>query len=583
MRAEFLSYFESELVGLYERAELIARNYPERGLGLGTSRLADADISMRLLLEGVAYLSARVRDRVERSDYRLSMRLVSIMFPGMLDAIPPKLLARLDAKGSLSLGDAPDAAQDCVALPEGDGRRRFALKPEWKVQVEPVNRIAFEMRWRGRGCGVELEIRIELDGDDQSREFSEIVLAGVESPGSRVTDLSRRFAAALLCSGEVTLEVSGRQLPLRCEPALWARTPNRSDARCDLRDLMEALAWIESSSVVRLSLRDRVLIDAAETLVIRASFAMADETLVADVRRLSIIANVAGMSNRQVVQSDRFEADLRRMHNFFSPRNLGIDQLVIRAVGARAFEPRSNKRVAVSFVSSCGPRRLDRGADWIVVHEPAWAQEDEAAVDSRFSESVCLLRPTSRTVAEDTRLDISIDIEVCNPIARTAIRPGCPIQVLSGSQVAEGGVIGTLEGEIATPAVRDSLGGLLRLGLGSFATIVAAKQGDLGGFCEDLLTLLAPPALVNRLGWSKGTLGVVATPNVFIDSVEGVSTTIRGWTMVVSQTDAYLRSGAGPLLSALVFKFLKSRCPVNTRLQMQVCDPDGSVWMKFDG
>lgn len=580
MRDEFLSLFEAELGALYERAESMAARYPERNFALGEGRLADADLSMRLLLEGVAYLSARVQDRVERSDFRLALRVLSVVFPRILEAFPPRMLGKLSARGNLALGRRGVAATECSALPEGDSRGRFALAPIWGQILAPVSRVAVETFWLGRGRGVQFELTLQLDGEGSQQLTTDLTFASVEASAERFTELSFRVAAALLCSGEVVVEVDGISSSGRFVPAWWLQSNLDSRTRSEMREMMDALHWSEAGAVVSLRLDRPLNVPAGAEVKIRALFRMGDESLAADSKRIVLIANIAAFKNSYVVNTERFLGDSRRANSYFAARQgKGTsDTLVLRALDAKAFVPQTNKQVPTSFASICGHQMLDRRADTVVVHEPAWVLGDHAAIDARFADRVMLLDGTSEKKRIPGPVDISLQLEVCDQGLSKTVRAGCAIQALIGADLAEGQVFGIVENEIPNPVVRKALGQLLELGLPSFATIVEANRGDLSNYCERLIDLLAPASSSLRAGWFKGTKEVRAESAIFLDVVDGVSVALRGWRLEVRQAPEFLRSGVGVVIAAIVYRFLASRCPINTRLELHVADQEGNRW-----
>lgn len=580
MRDDFLSLFEAELGALYERAESMAERYPERNLALGEGRLADADLSMRLLLEGVAYLSARVQDRVERSDFRLALRVLSVVFPRMLEAFPSRLLAKLGTKGNLSLGKRGIGVTECSALPDNGSRGRLSLAPMWGQNLVPVAQISLQTDWLGRGRGVQFDISLKLAGDASNVLTTDLTIVAVESTAERLTELSFRFAAALLCCGEVAVEVNGLLASGRFVPAWWLQGKLENRTRSEMREMMDALHWNAAGAVLALKLDRAMNVPPGAEVKIRSLFTMGDESLVADSRRIVLIANVAAFRNSYVVNTERFQGDSRRANSYFAARQgKGTnDTLVLRALDAKAFIPQTNKVVPTSFASICGHQMLDRRADTVIVHEPGWVLGDHAAIDARFSDRVMLLDGTSERRRVSGPLDISLQLEVCDLDFGKVVRSGCAIQTLVGDELAEGQVMGVVEGDISSPAVRKALGQILELGLPSFSTLVESSNGDLYGYCERLIELLAPTSSSYREGWFKGTKEVRAEPAIFMDVVDGVSVALRGWRLDIRQTPDFLRLGVGVVMAGMVYRFLASRCPINTRLELRIADLEGNRW-----
>lgn len=81
-------YFEAEMRLLHEAAQDFARAYPEQARMLNLSELRDRDPYVERLLEGVAFLTANIRQRIDESRTAISEQLLAQVCPQQLGPYP---------------------------------------------------------------------------------------------------------------------------------------------------------------------------------------------------------------------------------------------------------------------------------------------------------------------------------------------------------------------------------------------------------------------------------------------------------------------------------------------------------------
>lgn len=79
-------YFESEMRRLHEAAGEFARAHPEQARMLNLNEVSDRDPYIERLLEGMAFLTAGVRERLDRSRVEVSEQLLGQLCPGQVRA-----------------------------------------------------------------------------------------------------------------------------------------------------------------------------------------------------------------------------------------------------------------------------------------------------------------------------------------------------------------------------------------------------------------------------------------------------------------------------------------------------------------
>jgi len=97
MDPRILRYYEQELAHLREMGAEFAREHPKVASRLALEGLEVADPYVERLLEGVAFLAARVQVKLDAEFPRLTQRLLEIIYPNFLAPMPAMLVARFEA------------------------------------------------------------------------------------------------------------------------------------------------------------------------------------------------------------------------------------------------------------------------------------------------------------------------------------------------------------------------------------------------------------------------------------------------------------------------------------------------------
>ncbi|NJO38731.1 MAG: type VI secretion system baseplate subunit TssF [Rhizobiales bacterium] len=108
MDERFVSYYEEELRFIRDMAGEFADSNQRTAGYLGLDALACEDPYVERLLEGFAFLAARVRLRQDTSFHRFTSHLLEMVYPGYLTPVPTVLIAQFEPDltvGSLMEGD----------------------------------------------------------------------------------------------------------------------------------------------------------------------------------------------------------------------------------------------------------------------------------------------------------------------------------------------------------------------------------------------------------------------------------------------------------------------------------------------
>jgi len=117
MDPRLLSYYNQELQHLREMGAEFARQFPKIGARLAMDGVEVADPYVERLLEGAAFLAARVQLRLDAEFPRFTQRLLDIVYPGYLVPTPSMAIAKFEpqlTESNLARG---------VVIPRGSAMR----------------------------------------------------------------------------------------------------------------------------------------------------------------------------------------------------------------------------------------------------------------------------------------------------------------------------------------------------------------------------------------------------------------------------------------------------------------------------
>ena len=106
MDPRFLDYYNRELAYVREQGSEFAEQFPKVAGRLGMRGIEVADPYVERLLEGFAFMSARIQLKMDAEFPRFSQRLLDLVYPGYLAPTPAMAIARFEP--SQSQGGSPD-------------------------------------------------------------------------------------------------------------------------------------------------------------------------------------------------------------------------------------------------------------------------------------------------------------------------------------------------------------------------------------------------------------------------------------------------------------------------------------------
>jgi type VI secretion system protein ImpG len=171
-----LPYYEAELSALREQGRLFAEKYPSVAEGLGLSATHCDDPHIERLLEGVAYLGARVQHRINRALPTLAQALLTLRYPDWLASVPSSSILQIQSSDEKISGRS-------LTVPQGAEFRRhvsehgeLVLRTAWPIEVSGSHVAACELidvqrsvDWQRRcpKANYALRLTLKLKGTDQ--------------------------------------------------------------------------------------------------------------------------------------------------------------------------------------------------------------------------------------------------------------------------------------------------------------------------------------------------------------------------------------------------------------------------------
>ena len=155
-------YFDEEMRYLQEAGAAFAEAHPEAARHLGVTLVADRDPYVERLFEGFAFLTGRVRERLDDEFPRVTEGLFELLFPHMVRPVPSCTVVEFTPR--------PGLIQEAVVLPRGTPVLSAPVGPEatpcqfattQDVRLTPLRLSSAEVEWEGMGSRLRLGLDVE--------------------------------------------------------------------------------------------------------------------------------------------------------------------------------------------------------------------------------------------------------------------------------------------------------------------------------------------------------------------------------------------------------------------------------------
>lgn len=212
-------YFDAEMRLLHETAQEFARAYPEQAGMLSLGALKDRDPYVERLLEGVAYLTAHIRQRIDDELPEMSEGLLGLLWPHFLRPMPSLTImefvprtGQLQETKMLPRHSEIVAAPLTVDTPVGKESVSCRFRTVYPLDVHPIRISAASTTERSSGGTVlrlafEVEPGIKIENLELSRvplylhADPAVVMALYKALAGSVESVQIRFPAQPLVGG----------------------------------------------------------------------------------------------------------------------------------------------------------------------------------------------------------------------------------------------------------------------------------------------------------------------------------------------------------------------------------------------
>jgi len=168
-------YFESEMRLLQDAAQEFAEAYPEQAAMLNLKAVKDRDPYVERLLEGMAFLTAQVRERIDDGVPELSENLLDQLNPALCRPFPSYTLVRLDPEQQISETVPLRKGTSVKALNVGPDNVTCEYTTTAALSVQPIQIDDVSVVERiGGGTQIKLHIRKRSSFDWPDLDFTEL-------------------------------------------------------------------------------------------------------------------------------------------------------------------------------------------------------------------------------------------------------------------------------------------------------------------------------------------------------------------------------------------------------------------------
>ena len=165
-----LRYYEAEMRYLREAGKEFAQRHPDRAKMLNLDRVGDRDPYVERLHEGFAFLTARLRQKLDDELPELTEGLVSLLWPHYLRMIPSlSILEMLPSRETLQQTEVVDAGVVVRSDAIGSTGVRCLYRTTQPVTLQPISLTEAMPAVRHDGRSV---IRLRFDVDHSARRES---------------------------------------------------------------------------------------------------------------------------------------------------------------------------------------------------------------------------------------------------------------------------------------------------------------------------------------------------------------------------------------------------------------------------
>jgi len=158
-----LRYYQDEMRYLHEAGKAFAESHPEEAAFLNVGSLTDRDPYVERLFEGFAFLTARIRERLDDELPQYTDGLLSLLWPHLLRPVPALSIVEFKPiAGLVQQTTSLPRGSEVRSLPVGDENTVCRFTTTQEVRLQPVRLVDVAMAWPSEGTST-ATLRFHLD------------------------------------------------------------------------------------------------------------------------------------------------------------------------------------------------------------------------------------------------------------------------------------------------------------------------------------------------------------------------------------------------------------------------------------
>ncbi len=148
-------YFEEEMRYLHEAGKLFAERHPEQARFLNIDSVSDRDPYVERLFEGFAFLTGRIRERLDDEMPEYTESLISLLYPHYLKPVPSfAMLAFKPRPGAVQGASVLKRGTEVQSDPVGDRNTVCRFTTTQDVRLHPLRLRDVELSWQPGGQSI---------------------------------------------------------------------------------------------------------------------------------------------------------------------------------------------------------------------------------------------------------------------------------------------------------------------------------------------------------------------------------------------------------------------------------------------
>lgn len=156
-------YYEAELRLLHDSAQEFARAYPEQAGMLNLNEVKDRDPYIERLLEGMAFLTAQIRQHIDDDIPEISETLLNQLWPHFLRPFPSASIVNFTPRiGQLQQTQKIDKGTILLTPPVGDERVICRFRTAAEVKLNPLRLMKLDLQ-EAAGGGTVITLSFQFD------------------------------------------------------------------------------------------------------------------------------------------------------------------------------------------------------------------------------------------------------------------------------------------------------------------------------------------------------------------------------------------------------------------------------------